>query len=143
MVVNRNSEPRVTTIEGRRVLVVQRRPPLPANLQSLLSAMSGLSLRQLRIFGTRSACEREDDHRLTPFATGRYRAMDGVTRDLRLSMCVDCEAVQVRDVTNETIVDDSLPRIRKLVARGRKDSILGWYSGARRNGRVYMAPMTR
>ena len=121
------NEPRVTTIEGRPTLVIERRPPLPARLDALLAS---LTVYPVHISGWRSACS-DQSHRLLLFAEGRYRCLDGVVRDLRLRMCLDCEAVEVRDVSV-----DRLPGLR--VSRlTRRDHVIGWYSGARRGQRKY------
>jgi len=125
------TEPRVTVIEGRRVLVVDRTPPLPARLDLLLGTMRVTWRSAVKVLGTRSACESEQSHRLTRFVEGRHVGTDGVVRDLRLLMCVDCESVCVRDITT-----DLLPTARRRPAQ-RRDHVLGWYSGARRNQRTY------
>lgn len=131
MPLARTVEPRVTTIEGRRVLVVDRTPPLPSRLDWLLRAMRVTWQTEVRTHGARAACVSEQDHRLTRFVEGRHVGTDGVVRDLRLLMCVDCESVCVRDITT-----DLLPTARRRPAR-RRDGVLGWYSGARRSQREY------
>ena len=123
----RTSPPRVVTIEGRRTLVVERRPPLPAYLPDLLRS---LRVYPLRITGWRSSCS-DQDHRLVPFADGRHRCTDGVVRDLRLRMCSHCESVEVRDVSVDRVPGLGVVRLT------RKDHVIGWYSGARRNQRQY------
>jgi hypothetical protein len=122
-------EPRVAVIEGRRTLVVERRPPLPARLGDLLAR---LRVYPVRISGWRSTCS-EQDHRLVPLADGSYLCNDGLRRELRVLICADCEAAQVRDVTI-----DRLPGLAtgRLTPR-RRDLIIGWYSGSRRNQRTY------
>jgi hypothetical protein len=97
----------------------------------LLSAMRAVVRHPVRIGGTRVACQSEQDHRLRLFAQGRHTGHDGIVRDLRILMCVDCESVCVRDVTL-----DSLPTPRRRPLR-RRDHVLGWYSGARRGQRQY------
>ena len=127
--------PRVAIIEGRRTAIFERRPPLPARLDVLLA---GLRVYPLRITGWRSTCS-DQDHRLLPFADGRYRCPDSVLRDLQLRMCRDCEAVEVRDVSlDDTSAYD--PAGRGVAARRtlrRKNHVIGWYSGARRGQRQY------
>lgn len=125
-------EPRVAIIEGQRVLVMERRPPLPQNLASLLALMTITFRAPIRITGWRPECSAQD-HRLALWIDGRYLGPDGVRRELRLMQCADCEGVQVRDITL-----DRLPRLR-AGGRGpaRRDHILGWYSGARRGQRQY------
>lgn len=120
-------------IEGQRVLAIERTPPLPPTLDRLLAAMRVTYRAPLLIRGTRPVCQSEQDHRLHLFAEGRHVGRDGVTRDLRLFMCADCQSVGVRDVSYDRL--DGLPVGRKGPAR--RDAILGWYSGQRRNGREY------
>jgi hypothetical protein len=134
---HRAQAPRVTVIEGRRVLVIDRRPPLPQRLDALL-ATPGMRRFPVRVSGWRSACG-EQDHRLVPFAEGRYRGPDLERRTLRLLICADCESVCVRDVTVDRLVDQAGigPRRTPTLAPRRRDLILGWYTGARRNQRQY------
>lgn len=131
-------EPRVTVIEGHRVLVVDRRPPLPQTLAALLAGMRVTFRTTTPIRGTRPACQSEQDHRLHPFVEGRHVGTDAVARDLRLLMCADCESVCVRDISLDTL--SRLPTGR--LSPRRRDHVIGWYSGARRNQRTYV-PMTR
>lgn len=125
--------PRKVMIEGRPVEVVERNPPLPKTLDRLLAQLR-LSVRyDVKPAGTSRNCEVLRDHRFATFATGRHVGLDGIVRDLRLLMCADCSAVCVRDV--------SVDRLPGLPAGGRgpsrRDLVLGWYSGARRNRREY------
>ena len=124
--------PRVMVIEGRRVLVVERPPPLPRTLDALLAAMSVTFRAPVRITGWRRQCD-EQDHRFFPWIDGRHTGTDGVDRRLRLLMCVDCEAVCVRDVSFDYL--SSVP----VGGRGpaRRDHVIAWYSGARMRGREY------
>lgn len=119
-------------IEGRKVLVIERHPPLPANLGQLLAEMSLTFRSPVRITGWRPECSAQD-HRLLPFVDGRHLGTDGLRRDLRLYQCADCEGVQVRDVSI-----DRLPRLTVgTTGPARRDYIIGWYSGARRGQRQY------
>lgn len=67
-------------------------------------------------------------------------------RELRLEMCEDCGAVAVRDITFEPwagarparLRDNATGEVRIAPARRRHDLVIGWYSGARRNGREYL-----
>jgi hypothetical protein len=120
---------RVTVIEGRQTLVVERRPPLPPRLGDLLAR---LRVYPVRIRGWRSSCS-DQDHRMVPLADGSFLCYDGVRRDLRVSICADCEAACVRDVSVDRLV--GLPTGRH--APRRRDGVIGWYSGARRNQRTY------
>lgn len=124
-------ESRVAVIEGRRVLVVERRPPLPPTLEGLRRAMTVTWETRVTIQGARSECVSDQDHRLFPVIMGRYVDLRGIVRDLRLSMCQDCEAVEVRDISY-----DRLPTPTRQFPR-RRDHVIGWYSGTRRNRRTY------
>lgn len=126
-------EPRVTVIEGRRTLIVERRPPLPPTLDALRRGMTIAWETTITRRGARVACVSEQDHRLFRFIEGRHVGSDGVVRDLRLFMCADCEAVQVRDVSQDRMT--RLPTGRQPLRR--RDHVLGWYSGARPNQRSY------
>jgi len=129
------SEPRIAVIEGRRTLVVERRPPLPSRAGELLAR---LRVYPVRVTGWRSACS-DQDHRLVPLADGSYLCTDGIRRDLRLRVCADCEAIEVRDVTVDVLPGLSAGRL----APRRRDAVIGWYSGARRGQRVYGRPADR
>lgn len=124
--------PRVTVIEGRRVLIVERRPPLQPTLEALRRVMVVRWETRLSRAGARGACLAER-HRLVRFLEGRHAGLDGEVRDLRLFICADCEAVQVRDV--------SLDRLERLPTGSRpllrRNHVLGWYSGARPGQREY------
>lgn len=120
-------------IEGQRVLAVTRTPPLPPTLDRLLAAMRVTYRSDLVIRGTRPVCLSEQAHRLHLFVEGRHLGTDGVARDLRLFMCLDCSAVGVRDISLDRM--PGLPAGRKGPAR--RDAILGWYSGARPGQRQY------
>lgn len=135
--------PRVAVIEGHRVLVIERTPPIPDDLSLLLNggrdragrpwAALRVAVRQpLRLDGARAACL-DQDHRLAPWVEGFHTGSDGVNRTLHLLACRDCGSVCVRDVSF-----DSLDRLR-TGRRGpaRRNHVIGWYSGARRGQRVY------
>ena len=125
--------PRVTTIEGRAVLIVERRPPLQPSLEGLRRAMLVSWETRLSRAGARGTCVSEQDHRLIRFLEGRHVGLDGVVRDLRLFMCADCEAVCVRDITPDRL--ERLPTGSQPLRR--RNHVLGWYSGARPNQREY------
>jgi hypothetical protein len=118
--------PRVEVIEGRRVRVFDRRPPLPPVLRQLLDA-PGMRVYPIRIQGWRGECS-DQNHRLKLVAEGRYRCLDGETRELQVHTCADCESSCVRDVTVDSLAGAVSARV------------LGWYSGSRRNQRVYIVP---
>lgn len=126
--------PRVAVIEGHRTLVIERRPPLPARLDVLLAA-PGMTRYPLLITGWRGECAAQD-HRLKLIAEGNVRCPDTVRRDLRIYQCADCEAVCVRDVSVDRL--DRLPTGGRLPLR--RNHVLGWYSGARRNQQTYVIP---
>lgn len=121
--------PRVAVIEGRRTLITERRPPLPARLGDLLAR---LRVYPIRVAGWRSTCS-DQDHRLVPLADGSYLCLDGQRRDLRVLICADCEAACVRDVTVDLMPGLATGRL----APRRRDHVIGWYSGARPNQRTY------
>lgn len=120
---------RVTVIEGRQTLVVERVPPLPRRLGDLLAR---LRVYPVRISGWRSTCS-DQDHRMVPLADGSFLCFDGIRRDLRVLICADCEAAQVRDVSVDRL--PGLPTGRLAVRR--RDVVIGWYSGSRRGQRTY------
>lgn len=128
----RIAAPRVATIEGQRVLVVERRPPLPMRLDRLIAEMTLTFRAPITIRGWRPACG-EQDHRFFVILEGRHTGHDGERRDLRLLQCADCEGIQVRDISH-----DRLPGLcTGSLAVRRRDHVLGWYSGARRGSREY------
>lgn len=129
-----NPAPRFETIEGRRTLVVERKPPLPATLEALLRMLFSVSVStDIRPSGATAACEQWRTHRFTTIRQGRALCVDRILRDLRIDMCADCGAVCVRDI--------SYDRLSGLQPGGRgparRDLILGWYTGARRGQRQY------
>ena len=97
---------------------------LPSSLALLLRDLRVFSRSQVITLGWSSQCG-EGEHRLAAWLSGVYRG-----RVLRLSMCRDCETVEVRDVTREasTLVNQV----------NSPDELLGWYSGARAAGRVHL-----
>lgn len=124
--------PPVVTIDGQRAFAIDSRPPLPPTLDRLLAEMRVTFRAPVRISGWRTECGREE-HRLMDWAGGRHRGHDGATRDLRLQMCLDCESVFVWDVSVDVLPGLPLSRI----AARRKNHLICWYSGARRNQREY------
>lgn len=121
------AEPRIIRIaDGLHAQVVDR-GVLPRRLEQLLGELAFVRSRDVRLLGTRRAC-RDAEHDLSPWRTGVWRE-----RELRLSLCAYCGAIEVRDVSL-----DILPGV-KAGAGGprRRSDILGWYSGARARGRQY------
>lgn len=145
------SEPRFAVVEGRSVLVIERVPPIAPSLNLLLNGGRDakqrlwpslrVSLRNpLTITGSPSAsclsssnASTKDDHNLRRWIEGFYTCSDNVVRYLSLQACTDCGAVCVRDRSFDTL--EGLSHGRRPLRR--RDEVLGWYSGARRNGRVY------
>lgn len=144
----RSPEPRTAIIEGQKVLVVERRPPIPPTLQLLIDGgrdAAGFPWRPLRvattaplrITGARSDCTQQT-HRLSRWLEGFHSGRDGVARFLRLEACSDCGAVCVRDRSFDSL--DALPQGRGPLKR--RDHVMGWYSGSRRNQRTYIGMST-
>lgn len=128
------TDPRVAIIEGQQTLIVERRPPLQGKLDGLLAALTHISVaNDIRPAGTRRACEVDRDHRFGVLRQGRHVGLDGIVRDLRVLMCLDCGAVQVRDVSLDAL--PGLPTGGQALRR--RDAVLGWYSGKRIAGREY------
>ena len=127
------TEPKVQTIEGQPTLVVERKAPLPQHLDTLVGQLSFVRFRDdVQPRGMSASCELRN-HRMARMREGRHVGLDGIVRDLRLDRCMDCGAVEVRDI--------SVDRLPGLAAGrsgpNRKSHVLGWYSGARRNSREY------
>lgn len=126
---------RRAVIDGKPVTVVERRPPLQARLDELLAAMFSLTVREdIRPAGAARQCERDRTHRFGVLREGRHFGLDRELRDLRIEMCRDCGATCVRDVTYDRIAGLPVGRRGPL----RRNHVIGWYSGARRNGRQYL-----
>ncbi len=124
---------RMAIIEGQPTAVVERTPPLPAKLDQLIGSLFAVSLSiDITPSGAAAACEQRS-HPFTTIREGRHFGSDRVLRDLRIQMCPHCGAVCVRDVSYDRL--GGLPTGRGGAAR--RDLILGWYSGARRDGRSY------
>ena len=98
---------------------------LPPNLAALLRELRAPTARQVLIRGFGSACA-TDDHVLRDWITGIFRGHFLVIR-----VCELCEAAEVRDRT-VSVIPTARGRIKST-----PDKLLGWYSGARRNQRVY------
>lgn len=130
------NEPKIEVIEGRRTTIVERKPPLPQKLDSLIGGLTHVKYRaDVTPQGARYSCELRE-HRFLRLREGRYIGPDAIVRDLRIEMCADCGAVCVRDISFDTAFGgESVPIGRR--GPNRKDHILGWYSGARRNGREH------
>lgn len=128
-------------IDGQPVLVFEPPSPLPTTLMGLLAHLRVTFRADVRPTGARKSCEVPEieggiprDHRLVRFREGRHLGLDGIVRDLRLLMCADCETVCVRDISVDRL--ERLPT--GVLAPRRRDSVIGWYTGARPNQRVYV-----
>jgi hypothetical protein len=117
--------------------------------------------------GARPACEVLRSHRWRLFREGRWsnrtafevligRHVDegghetlqtqtvptGIRR-LKLEMCADCGAVAVHDIALQgqvrplRLLNTETGAVRTAPAVGRRDLVIGWYSGKRRAGREY------
>lgn len=164
MVTTAATEPRYMTIQGQRVLVVPRQSGLPQKMEQLLDAMAhfGFAFREDIVpRGTRTSCEQLNEHRFATFREGRwwnrtpfrvsgghpdsFRVIEAGLLLLRLEMCQDCGAVCVRDVSPEPEAGATPVRLKNLLTGawrtapsvGRRNVVLGWYSGKRRAGREY------
>lgn len=116
---------------GRRVVVVERTPPLPSSLDKLLGALFAVRVRNdIRPTGASAACEQWRTHRFTVLREARHFGLDRVLRDLRIDMCADCGAVCVRDISVDRSIGTSV--------LNKRDLVLGWYSGTRRGQRQYL-----
>lgn len=116
----------IAIADGLHAQVVTR-TILPRRLDALLGELRFVRSRPVRMLGARRACA-ENEHDLSPWSTGLWR-----DRELRLSLCIFCGAIEVRDVSL-----DILPDVK--VGRGgprRRSDVLGWYSGKRPSGREY------
>ena len=134
-------EPRLTMIEGQRALVVgdvaaraQAAQKLPLKLDLLLGSLSHITAaKDIRPAGARASCEADREHRFDVLREGRHVGLDGIVRDLRVLMCLDCGAACVRDISFDRL--PGLPTGGQALRR--RDLVIGWYSGKRRAGREY------
>ena len=150
-------------IEGRRSLVVASQSALPKSLATLLTEMApfGFTLRSdFTLAGARTACEVLRVHRWTDFRIGHWSnprefsvvigkdqaaSVPKGVRNLHLQMCADCGAVCVRDISTHAwagamptrLVNTQTGQERVAPTVGRRDLVIGWYSGKRRAGREY------
>lgn len=160
------TEPRAEVIEGRKTLVVETDYGLPRSLDELLRQMSGFGFTykaDITLAGARTSCEALREHRFARFREGRWfarkpllvrggadpasvREIPAGVLNLALTMCADCGAVCVRDVTVEMwagarparLVNLATGAVRTAPAVLPRDLILGWYSGKRRAAREYL-----
>lgn len=148
-------EARFTTVaDGVRAQVIER-ALLPAHLtsaahegrmagcrcQPLLHQLVTIQQRAVVPRGSSAACAAEE-HRLELLRTAAWPTAPAALRlqargarvELMLTMCSDCGAVEVRDVSYHSPAG---LRLSSLAPRRRSD-VLGWYAGARPGGRVYL-----
>jgi hypothetical protein len=158
----RPAEAEFTTVaDGVRAQVVRGQQLLPPHLTS--SAHEGRSaacrcrplLEQLTTVqqwpvvprGAREACTQEasalsEEHDMRPLRLARWpgapaalagQAWQGLV-ELALTMCGFCGAVEVRDIS----FNAAAGLRRGALAPRRRSRILGWYSGKRPAGRIYL-----
>lgn len=121
------AEPRIIRVADGVLAEVVERTILPRQLEALLGELRMARSQPARLLGTRRACV-DGEHELASWRTGLWAG-----RDLRLSLCAYCGAIEVRDVSF-----DILPGIK--AGRGglrRRSDVLGWYSGKRPLGREF------
>lgn len=143
-----------TVADGQRAQVVRRRV-LPPHLDSrahegrraacpcrpLLEQIETLSSWPVVPRGTREACTQEE-HDLQPLRLAIWPTApaalaaqaQGGRVALTITMCAYCGAIEVRDVSYHVLEGQ---RAGSLAPRRRSD-VLGWYSGKRPAGRVYV-----
>lgn len=118
----------VVWIDGKPARVVEPRRVLPQHLDDLLRALRGSTRRDVFVRGASRDCA-DGEHALGRWLTGLYGM-----RELELSMCTNCGTVEVRDVSISVIPGAPLG----TSPLRRRNELLGWYSGVRRNGRTYL-----
>ena len=118
----------VTIADGVRAIRVEAPSPLPPSLDLLLSGLRVTDRRPYFARGTRRDCT-DELHDWEPWLVGTYAGLV-----LRLSRCAWCATVEVRDISL-----DLLPGLQPGRPGPRqRDELLGWYSGTRPDGRVYL-----
>lgn len=147
----RRPEARIVSVgDGQRARFQPAPSVLPPSLGMFLRLMVARQRWQLPALGYRPDCG-EGHHRLAKWLQGVYG-----TREVLVSRCLDCETVEVRDVSldrGQSFVDDTStslvrpPHVEAVVSRlpigaalRRRNLLLGWYSGKRAAGRVYSGP---
>ena len=102
-------------------------PPtiLPSNLEALLRLIRSGLVYPVPVRGASAACA-DNEHAYRTWITGTYSG-----RDLELTKCADCEAVQVWDVS----LGGQLGSVR--IAQRRLHALLGYYTGRRRGSRTF------
>ena len=100
-------------------------PILPSNLDALLRLISNGLVYQVPVRGATTACK-ANEHPYRLWITGTYGG-----RDVRLLKCIGCEAVEVRDVSLDSVIGNARLAPRPL------NRLLGWYTGRRPAARSY------
>jgi hypothetical protein len=118
----------VTIADGVRAAVIEHESGLPRTLDGLLGHLLVVESHPYHARGTRRACT-DETHEYTPWLRGVFRGLA-----LRLSRCLFCGCVEVRDQSIDLLPD--LPIGRQ--GPRRRDAGLGWYAGKRAAGRTYL-----
>lgn len=100
-------------------------PILPSNLETLLRLIRAGLVYPVPVRGAAVACA-ANEHAYRKWITGSYSS-----RDLELTKCTDCEAVQVWDVSYGGSIGNA------RLAQRRLHALLGWYTGRRRGSRTH------
>lgn len=101
---------------------------LPPRLDALLAHLLRVSTIPVFIGGFATACS-DRNHAFALWKVGWYGA-----RNLQLSICPACETVEVRDISLDSVL--GLPTGPGALRR--RDELLGWYAGTRRDRRVHL-----
>ena len=100
-------------------------PILPSSLETLLRLIRSGLVYPVPVRGVAVACA-ANEHAYRKWITGSYSG-----RDLELTKCSDCEAVQVWDVSYGGSIGNARFAQRRLHA------LLGYYTGRRRGSRTF------
>jgi len=126
MTVNATADKRIVRVGDGEYAEVTERRVLPATLDVLLSAMQRTTRYPFRLLGTLRECT-DATHAFGIWVTGVWGVFE-----LRLNRCPFCGTVEVRDVSL-----DLIPGVSSGTPNRRSD-VLGWYSGQRPAGRVFI-----
>ena len=103
----------------------RNRTILPSNLDALLRLIRSGLVYPIPVRGATAACA-VNEHAYRKWITGTYSG-----RDIELTKCANCEAVQVWDVS----LGGSIGNAR--LAQRRLHALLGWYSARRPGNKTY------
>lgn len=142
-------------------------PPTLERLIAEMTPLGFVESRDLTLAGTRTACDVLREHRWVVIREGRWlnrrpfetlvgydngprglvprgKVVPAGVLGVRIFMCADCGAARIHDVTWEPgdvgpsrRLDHRTGVVRIVSGRTRRDQVIGWYTGARRNGREY------